>query len=50
VLDSLPWLVHGFSTRQGGASTCYGGKTLNLGLTSHDSNGAGRWRALSRKV
>jgi YfiH family protein len=34
---SLPWLVHGFSTRQGGVSTCYGGKTLNLGLTPHDS-------------
>ena len=34
---NLPWLVHGFSTRQGGVSTCYGGKTLNLGLTSHDT-------------
>ena len=34
---SLPWLVHGFSTRQGGVSTCYGGKTLNLGMTSHDA-------------
>ncbi len=34
---SLPWLVHGFSTRQGGVSTCYGGKALNLGLTSHDA-------------
>jgi YfiH family protein len=34
---SLPWLVHGFSTRPGGVSTCYGGKTLNLGLTSHDA-------------
>ena len=33
----MPWLVHGFSTRQGGVSTCYGGKTLNLGLTSHDA-------------
>lgn len=29
--------MHGFSTRQGGVSTCYGGKTLNLGLTSHDT-------------
>jgi hypothetical protein len=37
VFASLPWLVHGFSTRQGGASTCYGGKTLNLGLTPHDT-------------
>jgi YfiH family protein len=34
---ALPWLVHGFSTRPGGASTCYEGKTLNLGLTSHDT-------------
>lgn len=34
---SLPWLVHGFSTRPGGASTCYGGKTLNLGFTQHDT-------------
>jgi len=30
--------VHGFSTRQGGVSTCYGGKTLNLGLTPHDTH------------
>ena len=29
--------MHGFSTRQGGVSTCYGGKTLNLGVTSHDA-------------
>ncbi len=36
-LSSLPWLVHGFSTRRGGVSTCYGGKTLNLGLTPDDS-------------
>jgi len=36
-LESLPWLVHGFSTRQGGASTCYGGKSLNLGITPDDS-------------
>ncbi len=28
--------MHGFSTRPGGVSTCYGGKSLNLGLTSHD--------------
>jgi polyphenol oxidase len=32
----LPWLVHGFSTRQGGVSTCYGGQSLNLGLTPDD--------------
>ena len=34
----IPWLVHGFSTRQGGVSTCYGGRTLNLGLTQHDTH------------
>lgn len=33
----LPWLVHGFSRRQGGVSSCYGGNTLNLGLTQHDA-------------
>ena len=37
VFASLPWLVHGFSTRQGGVWTCYGGKALNLGITSHDA-------------
>lgn len=37
VFASLPWLVHGFSTRQGGASPCYGSKSLNLGLTPHDT-------------
>jgi YfiH family protein len=37
VFANLPWLVHGFSTRQGGVSTCYGGKTLNLGQTEHDT-------------
>lgn len=36
VLADLSWLVHGFSTRQGGFSTCYGEKTLNLGVTPHD--------------
>ncbi len=35
-LNQLSWLVHGFSTRNGGASTCYGGRSLNLGLTQHD--------------
>jgi YfiH family protein len=34
----ISWLVHGFSTRQGGVSTCYGGKTLNLGQTQHDTH------------
>src|ERR1700757_1124556 len=38
VLSSVPWLVHGFSTRQGGVSTYYGGKALNLGVTpDHDA-------------
>ncbi len=36
-LSSLPWLVHGFSTRRGGFSSCYGGKALNLGFTPDDS-------------
>lgn len=36
-LAQLPWLVHGFSTRGGGVSTCYRGKSLNLGLTQHDT-------------
>jgi polyphenol oxidase len=35
-LKKLPWLAHGFSTRTGGSSTCYGGRTLNLGLTKDD--------------
>lgn len=35
-LKKLPWLVHGFSTRSGGFSTTYGGKTLNLGFTKDD--------------
>jgi YfiH family protein len=30
--------VHGFSTRPGGVSTCYGGKALNLGFTAHDTH------------
>jgi YfiH family protein len=39
-LAKLPWLVHAFSTRAGGFSTAYGGKTLNLGFTKHDSRTA----------
>jgi YfiH family protein len=30
------WLRHGFSTRVGGASTVYGGRSLNLGFTRED--------------
>jgi len=31
------WLLHGFSTREGGTSQVYGGSTLNLGWTKEDS-------------
>jgi polyphenol oxidase len=37
VLADVPWLVHGFSTRPGGVSSCYGGNTLNLGVTHDDT-------------
>src|SRR5665213_2384101 len=30
------WLRHGFSTREGGDSTVYGGSSLNLGWTKDD--------------
>lgn len=39
-LRQLPWLIHGFSTRLGGASRPYGGHTLNLGFTKEDSRAA----------
>jgi polyphenol oxidase len=39
-LGKLPWLLHGFSTRRGGISRAYGGGTLNLGFTPHDSRAA----------
>ena len=35
-LNQLYWLVHGFSTRSGGVTTCYGGQSLNLGFTQQD--------------
>src|SRR5438309_1610477 len=35
--DELSWLRHGFSTRAGGVSTVYGGKSLNLGWTKEDN-------------
>ena len=35
-LDKLPWLLHGFSTRPGGLSKCYGAPSLNLGFTQED--------------
>jgi YfiH family protein len=34
--DRLPWLRAGFSTRSGGVSEVYGGRTLNLGWTRED--------------
>jgi YfiH family protein len=39
-LYKLPWLIHAFSTRHGGVSRPYGGNTLNLGFTTHDSRAA----------
>jgi YfiH family protein len=35
-LQKFPWLVHGFSTRFGGASTLEGAKVLNLGFMDWD--------------
>jgi polyphenol oxidase len=36
------WLRHGFSTRVGGVSAVYGGRTLNLGFTKEDDPAAVR--------
>ncbi len=36
-LAKIPWLIHGFSTRQGGVSLLEGEKVLNLGFTEWDS-------------
>lgn len=36
-LSGIPWLVHGFSTRQGGVTEEYGDKQLNLGITKEDT-------------
>jgi hypothetical protein len=36
-LAEIPWLVHGFSTRQGGVTKEYGGRQLNLASTAEDS-------------
>ncbi len=36
-LAEIPWLVHGFSTRAGGASDLRGARVLNVGLTKWDS-------------
>jgi polyphenol oxidase len=35
-LKRIPWLVHGFTTRPGGFTTSYGGRTLNVGFTKDD--------------
>ena len=37
-LSKIPWLVHGFSTRQGGVTEEYGGAQLNLGFTKEDTH------------
>jgi YfiH family protein len=34
--ERYAWLRHGFSTRRGGVSSVYGGKSLNLGWTKED--------------
>jgi polyphenol oxidase len=34
--NQYDWLLHGFSTRDGGVSQVYGGLTLNLGWTKED--------------
>jgi polyphenol oxidase len=39
-LNKFPWLIHGFSTRQGGYSQAYGKSALNLGFTKEDSKSA----------
>ena len=39
-LKPLSWIVHGFSTRPGGISSVYGGRTLNLGFTQQDARAA----------
>jgi polyphenol oxidase len=39
-LGEVPWLLHAFSTRQGGVSRGYGGNALNLGFTKQDSRAA----------
>ena len=36
-LAKLSWLVHGFSSRNGGVTRSYGGRALNLGFTPQDS-------------
>ncbi len=50
-LKKIPWLIHAFSTRQGGYSRAYGKSDLNLGFTKDDSRTAvERNRALLLKT
>jgi len=35
--EELPWLVHAFSTRQAGVSTCYGGARCLADPAGHQS-------------
>ncbi len=35
-MKKIPWLVHGFSARAGGLTTCYANRSLNLGFTKED--------------
>jgi len=39
-LSSIPWLMHGFSTRTGGSSRAYRKGDLNLGFTKDDARSA----------
>ena len=39
-LRVISWLRHGFSTRKGGVSRCYGRNSLNLGITEEDTRDA----------
>jgi polyphenol oxidase len=52
IFDSLPWVVHGFSTRKGGASRLDGVAALNLGFVEWDSHQAvtGNRSALIRAI
>ncbi len=40
LLEAVPWLIHGFSTRHGGFSQAYGRHALNLGFTKDDTRAA----------
>lgn len=42
IFDAVPWVVHGFSARTGGASRVGGGTALNLGYTEWDKREAVR--------